>query len=172
MEGSAAENSAVTLLGRMALVALVVGMSVTAAATERVDLLLTFSGVLAWSVVPVLQVFTGAVLVRGTRGPRVRHLAQYFGTHWPWSLWLLALHALVLMVPGLRAYFYWLTLSAVVPIVATVRLLVAFGQEELHLTARDARRRVAQHQLLTLALAVLYVQFAVALWPRFLGFFV
>lgn len=157
------------LLSRMALVALVIGTSVTVAATERIEASLVISGMLCWSFVPVLQLLTGLVLLRGTRGKRGDRLERYFATHWPWSLWILALHAALLMVPPARGYVYWLAVTAVIPVIATVKLLLVYCSETLALPAPEARVRILQHQLLTLTLAILAFQLAVALWPRLLG---
>lgn len=153
----------------MVLVAAVVGVSVTVTATERVDLWLVLSGVLGWSFVPALQLATGLVLVRGSREPLGTSLAWYFAAHWPWSLTILTAHAALLMIPWFRGHAFWLAGLTLLPIVVTIRLLLALCKGPLRMDPRQARRRVAEHQLLTLLLIVLYVSIAIALWPRVVG---
>ena len=158
-------NSSVKLLGRMALVALVIGTSVTVSATERVTAGLVLAGILGWSFVPALQLLTGLLLVRGARPP-VRLLDRYFAMHWPWSLWILSAQATLLMVPIVRSAGWWVAITTVVPILWTVRLLFAFCRRELGLERLHAWRRVLVHQTATYLLVLAYVTFAVALWPR------
>ncbi len=87
----AGDNADLRVLGYMALVALVIGTSVSAAATERVTLSLVLTSALAWSFVPLLQLGTGLWLVRSAgAGRRVAALERYFETHRPWSLFILA----------------------------------------------------------------------------------
>ena len=152
----------------MVLIAAVIGTSVTVTATERVDAWLVLAGLLGWSFVPLLQLVTGLVLVRGSRVPLAGALEQYFATHWPWSLAILAAHAALLMIPWFRGHAFWLLGLAVPAAFLTIRLLRAFCGGTLRMPPRQARRRVAEHQLLTLLIMLLYVQLATALWPRIL----
>ena len=161
--------SAVAVLGHMVLIAGVVGVSVTVTATEHIDVWLVLSGVLGWSFVPLLQLGTGLVLVRGSREPLGRSLEQYFATHWPWSLTILGVHAALLLIPWFRGHAIWLAALTVFPIVITIRLLLAVCKGPLRLEPRLARRRVAEHQVLTLIVILLYVQVSTALWPRVVG---
>lgn len=162
------DNFAVRLAARMALVALVIGTAVTVAAAGRVTIPLVITGVLGWSFVPVLQLLTGLLLVRTTPGPRLRQLERYFATHWAWSIWILAFHAAVLVVPPAYAGV-WLATTAVAPILWTGMLLLEFCRRELMLDRRAAVRRVALHQSVTWLLVLVYVSVAVALWPRIVG---
>lgn len=158
----------VRLFGRMILVALVIGTSVTVSATERVTLSLVVAGAIGWSFVPVLQLLTGVMLVRGFD---VQLLDRYFAMGWPWSLWIVATHAALLLSSGGRGLGMWITLTATVPILWTIWLLLAFCREDLGLDLRQCRRRVAAHQAITYALVLAYVWLAVALWPRIVGQF-
>jgi len=153
----------------MALIALVIGTSFTVAATERVTLSLVLAGAIGWSFVPVMQLLTGLLLVRGSGRPRLDMLERYFGTHWPWSLWILSVHATLLIAPVARTFGLWLVLTAAVPVIWTVRLLVAFCRDDLGLDGRQGRRKVVLHQGATCLLFLVYVSFAVALWPRIIG---
>jgi hypothetical protein len=166
-----ADHPGVKVVGRMALVALVIGTSVTVSATERVTLPLVVAGTIGWSFVPLLQLLTGLVLIRGADRERTKSLDRYFTTHWPWSLWILAVHAVFLMTPAARSIGLGLAVTAAVPIIWTVKLLLGFCRSELGMDRGQSRRRVALHQALTYLLVVGYVSFAVALWPRIVGLF-
>lgn len=152
----------------MTLVALVIGASVTVSATERVTLSLVLGGAIGWSFVPVLQLLTGLLLVRKLD---LRLLDRYFATHWPWSIWIIAAHAMFLLSAGSRGWGIWVAVTATVPILWTIWLLFAFCREELGLDVRQRRRRVALHQAATCVLLVAYISVAVALWPRIVGLF-
>lgn len=151
----------------MVLVSLIIGTATTAAATGRVTLSLVVSGALGWSFVPVLQLLTGSILVRGPQGDRPRLLEHYFALHWPWSLWLLAYHGALLLLPT-RALGTWLALTAVVPIAVTARLLLRFTRSRVTADRRAAIRRVVLHQAITYGVFLAYAAAAVALWSRVL----
>lgn len=157
------------VLRQMVLIAAIIGTSVSVTATERVDIWLVLAGLLGWSFVPLLQLATGLVLVRGSQVPVAAALEHYFATHWPWSLAILAAHAALLMIPWIRGHAFWLVGLAVPAVFFTIRLLLVFCAGPLRMQPRQARRRVAEHQLLTLLIILLYVQLATALWPRILG---
>jgi hypothetical protein len=169
LDGFVVIISAVWILGRMLLVAAVVGVSVTVTATEHVDVWLVISGTAGWSFVPVLQLGTGLVLIRGARLPLTSALDRYFATGWPWSLWILTAHTALLLIPWLRGYSFGLLATVAIPIWLTFRLLVDVCQRDLGMPRRAAMRRVTEHQALTYTLIVLYVQISVALWPRIVG---
>lgn len=149
----------------MMLVSLVIGVSLAAASTERVEIRLILSTSLAWSFVPVLQLLTGLVLTRGTP-QRFAALDAYFGTHAPWSLWILGVHALFVVVGPARDAAEWVALTAVVPAAWTARALVVLCRTSLGLSPGHARRRVAVHQALSYGLVLLYLDFAVRLGAR------
>jgi hypothetical protein len=159
------------LVGRMAVVALVIGTSVTASATERVTVPLVLAGALGWAFVPVLQLATGLLLVRAAPGDRLALLDRYFSTGWPWLLWILAMHATFVGIPATRNLGLSLTATAAVPMLWTVRLLFAFCREDLGLDTAQTRWRVGAHQGTTYLLVLGYVWLAVALWPRIVGLF-
>lgn len=155
-----------SLIGRMSLVALVIGTGVTASATERVTLSLVLAGAVGWSFIPILQFMTGLLLVGRRRGDRLRLLDRLFATGWPWLLWILAAHAAYVAIPVTRRYGIWINVTTAVPMLWTARLLFVFCQRELGLDTTQARWRVAAHQCVTYTLVLAYVWVAVALWPR------
>lgn len=158
------------LLGQMALVALVIGTSVAAASTERITASLVLTSALAWAFVPALQLMTGLWLVRGAVVERrIRGLEAYFDTHLPWSLSILAVHAVLLVWPATRGSGLTLVALAVVPTALTVVALTRMCREVLGVSAAAARRMVLVHQLLTLLLALAYIGWASAYLPRLVG---
>ena len=163
-------TSGVRLLGYVALVSLVIGTATAAAATERVTLSLVMSGAAGWSFVPLLQLVTGALLVRNTGPGTMSRLERYCSLHWPWTSWILVYHGALLVLPS-RATGTWLTLTGVIPMVWTAWLLLGFCRGELSLDHRAAIRRVALHQGITYTVLFAYASVAVALWPRIVGVF-
>lgn len=156
----------------MALVALVIGAAVSAAATERVTLSLVLTSALAWAVVPIIQLGTGLWLVHtGIPGRRVAALECYFATHRPWSLFILGFHALLLGWAPARGYALFLIPLAAIPIVMTVRALTRLCREVLGMPAVQARRAVGIHQAMTYAVLVAYAAWAGAYLPRIVGLF-
>lgn len=154
----------------MALVALVIGTSVAAAATERVTISLVVTSTVAWAFVPVLQLLTGLWLVRAaTPGRRLDALERYFATHWAWSLWILAVHAMFLVWPASRGSVLLLLPTAIVPAALTVRALGRLCRDGFGMPPGAARRAVAGHQALTWLLVAAYVAWASAYVPRVVG---
>jgi hypothetical protein len=158
------------LFGQLLLVALVIGTSVSAAATERVTVRLVLTSTLAWAVVPVIQLLTGMWLVRAVvPSQRVRALETYFDTHWAWSLWILAVHALLLVWPASRGCALWLVPTGMVPAVFTIRALRSVCRTVVGMPAPAARRTVAVHQAATYAIVAIYASWASAYLPRLVG---
>jgi hypothetical protein len=166
-----ASRPVLSLLARMALIAIVIGTSVTVSATERVTASLVAAGAIGWAFVPILQLLTGLLLLRGFASDRVRLLNRYFATGWAWSLWILAAHAAYLTLPAARHFAWWITLTAVLPILGTLWLLLRFCRRDLGLDLWRSLWRVGGHQTATYTIAFAYVFVAVALWPRILGLF-
>lgn len=154
----------------MGLTALVIGTSVAVGATERVTIPLVLTTSLGWAFVPVIQLLTGLLLVRGAaRGRRIDALERYFDTHRPWSFWILGVHALSLLVPASRGVPFVLVPLAILPAVLTVRALVRVCREGLGMSATAARRAVALHQAVTYAIVLAYAAWASAYLPRVVG---
>ena len=155
----------------MALSALVIGTSVAAVSTERVTVSLVLTCALAWSFVPAIQLGTGLWLVRRERGERrMSALERYFETHRPWSLFILAVHGLLLAWPAARPLtLVILCIGAAIPITLTVFALTRLCREALGMSARSARRAVMVHQLMTLLVAAAYMAWASAYYPRLVG---
>jgi len=156
------------LVSGMALVALVIGTATSAAATGRISLGLLASGTVSWSVVPLAQLFTGVLLVRGSRLPLADALARYFETHRPWSLWLLTVAGLLLVSTNPGAWVEPLALTFVVPMALTFRRLNVLCRTQLGFDAAKARRRTILHQAVTISGLVVYGEYAGGLLPRFI----
>jgi len=158
------------VVGYMALVALVIGTSVSAAATERVTPGLVLTSAVAWSFVPVLQLATGLWLVRRAgAGRRVIALERYFETHRAWSVFILVFHALLIAWPPARGYALLLAPFAVIPITITVFALTRLCREVLGMTSNNAWRAVSIHQAITYLLVAAYAGWASAYLPRIVG---
>ena len=155
------------LIGHMALVALIIGTSVAAAATERLTLPLVLGSAMAWSFIPVIQALTGLWLVRGAApGQHVRALERYFETHRPWSLWILAAHAMFLWWPALREMALLVVPTGVLPAVLTIRALRMVCRDVIGMPPPAARRAVATHQAITYVIIAAYACWASAYLPR------
>jgi hypothetical protein len=152
----------------MALIALVVGITTSVAATGRTTLTLVASGAVCWSFVPVVQLFTGVLFVRGARIPRAQALERYFELHRPWSLWLLGCALFLLLLPSQGDWILPIAASGFVPLILTIRALVRTGQSHLGFTAAIARRRAIVHQLATWAVGLAYAEYAGRVLSRFL----
>lgn len=118
---------------------------------------------ITWCWVPLFQ-FLIARAVAGRRGD-----ALLASTNVPWSLWLVAASA----ATGTFGYamYGWMLLLALVPIVITPRLIHRFFVRTLNDRPRAAIRRTVAHQVLTWLVAALYLDRAVSLWPRIVGWF-
>ena len=157
---------------RPALVALIIGTGVAAAATEHVTPRLLASTTLCWSVVPVLQILIAAPLLLASPLWRFRvatRLDLWFASHGPWSLWLLLCAAIVAAAGKTPWLEIGLLASATVPALWTARLVAAFCREVMQMTEREARRRAVRHQLIVLAVILGYVFVAGQGGPRVVG---
>jgi hypothetical protein len=133
---------------------------------------LVLTSALGWAFVPVIQLLTGLVLVRGVApGRRVHALERYFDTHRAWSLWILCVHALLLLVPASRSVGLLFVPLAAVPAVLTMRALMGVCREVLGMPGAAARRAVALHQALTYSIVLAYAAWASAYLPRIVGIF-
>ena len=158
------------LVQQLALIALVIGTSVAAAATERVTVTLVLTSALAWSFVPLIQLLTGLWLVRGAAaGRRLEAIERYFDTHRPWSLWILAVHAMFLLWPQSRGFALFVLPSCLLPAALTARALTRLCREVLRTPPSVARREVMVHQSLTWLVIVSYATWASAYLPRLVG---
>jgi hypothetical protein len=158
---------------RPALAALLIGAGTAVSSTGHLTLGLLISGVICWSFVPILQVMTAAAIMR-PRGsqpiPLGRRLDLWFMGHAPWSVWIVAATCLLANAPGTWRVEWPLIATAIIPIVWTSIIAAAFCRVVLGDPPGVARARVALHQGITWTIAVIYVAYAVALWPRVVAF--
>lgn len=110
--------------------------------------------------VPVLHVLI-ARAVAGRRGDGL------LAMHAPWSLWLIAAS----MATGLAGYaaYFWMLLLALVPLAMTLRIVYLFCRRELGDAPRRALIRTLAHQAATWLVAAIYLDRAVGLVPRIVG---
>ena len=152
----------------MLLTAMVIGTATAVAGTGRVTLSLVASGTFVWAFVPVLQLLTGLLLVRGTPIGTMRGLEGYFARHHSWSLWLLTVAAAVLLLPHWTYSSLAILASSLVPAYIGARRLAAFCRDDLGFSAATSRRRLLLHQSLTYLFLLLYVDYATELAERVL----
>ena len=154
------------VIGYIGWTALILGTATAVMSTGRVTISLVLSGMLVWSFVPVFQVLTGMIFVRGSRTSRGVALARYFAPGWYWWIWYLLVAGIVLLVPNAESSLDYILCTFPIPAALTARSLVALRQELHGENAFKAVRHVALHQGVTyLALAV-YIGWSVALWAR------
>jgi hypothetical protein len=153
-----------------ALLAGLLGVVTSAAATGRVVAALVLSQTVCWSFVPVLQLMTGSILI-GSAGRRpvsfARAIELFFAAHGPWSLWLVAIGTLQTLTPNQNVVF----VTALAAAAWTAWLLLAFSSEVLGLPAGMARMRVLAHQAATLLLILGYMELGSRLSVRVIGAF-
>ena len=156
------------LASRMVLVAVILGTATSVASTGRITVMLLLSGAACWSVVPLIQLCTGVLLVRGSSRSIGRALERYFQTHAPWSLWLLGVAGMLVLLPNPVLWIVPLTATFVFPLALTVRKLYALCRGELGFSAAVARRRTLLHQAVTVGCLAAYGEYAGRLLVRFM----
>lgn len=154
----------------MALTALVLGTATVVASTGRITPALVISGSLVWSFVPVLQLLTGLVLVRGAAVSRGEALGRYFAAHTAWSLWMLAAAAFAVILSSPLSWLFPVLLTAAVPMLLTARRLVRLCRADFQFAPGLARRRVIVHQAMTVGVILAYGEYAGGLVRRALDF--
>ena len=165
LAASRAHASWIQALAGPLITAVVLGTTLSVAATHVASLRAVIGVALFWSFVPAVQLFSAWTICR--RPPRAnvtlpRAIELLFLAHLPYSLWLVGFAAGSFAVPPGPALVNGLLASAVVPVVWTPLLIAAFGRAVLGCTPREARRRTIAHQAITwgviLALAILAYQ--------------
>lgn len=137
-------------------------------ATRRVTFGLVVTTTASWSFALLLQACAASVLIASSRRRLVsmpRAFELLFLGHAPWSLWMLAVMALVIVWnPGTTLEL--ILASAVLPIGWTAVILSAFCQIVLGTTADGARLRTAVHQTCIIGIILSYVAWAAGGWMR------
>jgi hypothetical protein len=157
---------------RPVVTAIVIGTATSILATERVTLALVLTTTLCWSFVVMVQLLAGLILIARSRSPivgRASALDLLFMGHGPWSLWLLTVAAWAPWFPRPESMNLIVLGSAIVPWLWTVTILFSFCTTVMRASRREAIAGTLLHQFIVWTVAVLYVDFAVALWPRILG---
>ena len=148
-----------------ALLAVLLGIITSVAATGRVTASLVISQTLAWSFVPILQLLNAIAFVGFIRNRSIsvaRGVELLFAGHGPWSLWLIGVAAVLTVSPN----YVKLLATAIVPAAWTSWIIAGFAREVLGLSKARARLQALAHQLVTLLLILLYVEWATALSVR------
>ena len=162
-------------LRRPALVALILGTGSSFASTGHLTLGLLLSGFTCWSFVPLLQIATAAAMMRSRSTsssalPLGRRLDLWFMGHAPWSLWIFAAMFATGNAPTWARVEWPMIATALIPIVWTSVIAAAFCCVVLGDSRNAAIARIALHQAITWTIVLLYVGWAVALWPRIVAF--
>lgn len=152
------------LLRRPALAALVIGGAVALTSTGGATARVWITTTLCWSFVPGVQLIVAAALIAFLRPPELRltsALDLFFAGQGPWLLWTLVVAAAALVAFRLGAHsvprlFYVLAL-ALVPLVWTWVILLAFGREVLGLAAGRAFAWMLLYQAVIWGIAYLYL---------------
>ena len=163
--------SAAMALRRPLLVTIVMGVSVSIAATGRATPRLVAATTLTWSYIVLLQIAIALPLIaagaRRTVG-LARALDLFFAGHAPWSLLMLTLPA---WSPWIIGHGLWpIAVLAIAPVLLTLRIVSAFFAEVLAMDPADARRLTVLHQGLTWTAFVAILWTLSALTPRVLEF--
>jgi len=156
-------------LRRPLVAALILGASMTMAATRQAAPAILLSTIACWGSVIVLQIVIALAVIAGPARRTVgipRALDLFFASHVPWSLWMLFSVAWA-PLPGERSLLVVLV-AALAPIVLTPRMIAAFFREVLELDPRRAVLRTGVHQAITWTAFVLLYGSAIALVPRIL----
>ena len=171
---SLAENypplGAAGALRRPAFVVLVIACAIAIAATGRVTAPLVISLGFTWGWTVLWQVLVAAVITRSATVPLTfaQRIDLFFAGHAPWSLWLLLMAAWSRLLPQFTD-LYAILVTVIVPGAWTLVIVRGFCGGALGLPRREATVRAIAHQALIWGVAFVYVAWAVALWPRFVG---
>jgi hypothetical protein len=151
--------------------AVLLGVSITIAATGYVSPGLLLSTTCSWSWVMAVQLLFAVGMTR--RLPHdgsvtaARALELWFSGHVPWTLWVLMLAPLLRAVPETPAEL--LIVSALVPMGWTAAIAAAFGRVVLRQSEREAWLRAVLHQLVLLGVILSYVAWSAGGWFRLIG---
>ena len=154
-------------LRRPLLVAVVMGASVSIAATGRATPVLVMGTTVSWSYVVLLQLAIALVLIAPRAGRTVglaRAIDLFFAGHAPWSLFVLAAAA---WAPSPVGRPLWpLFVPAAAAVVLTPRIVAAFFGEVLGLSVPEARRMTILQQAITWTVIVGVFWVTSSLTPR------
>jgi hypothetical protein len=152
------------LVRRPALAALVIGGAVALTSTGGATARVLATTTICWSFVPGVQLVVAAALIALRRRPGLRltsALDLFFAGQGPWLLWTLVVAAAALVAFRLGAHsvprlLYVLAL-ALVPLVWTWAIIVAFCREVLKLDGRRAIAWTLLYEAVIWGIAYLYM---------------
>ena len=149
----------------------IAGIATGLSATGGVSWMLALSGIVCWSFIAAVQVFTATILI-GREGRAIgysRALEFFFLGHAAWSLWLIAAAGYVYTTSDATRREDLLVATAMIPLIWTAVVVFSYCRQVLRLGVRQAIRRTVIHQSLTVLAIVAYVAWAIQLWPRLLA---
>jgi hypothetical protein len=162
------------MLRRPALLALVFGTVAAMASASHVDVRLVASTTLYWSFVPAVQwLIAGALVASAPRRvlPVPAAIDAFFTTSLPWALWMIAFAGWSAAGPPVARSITLPLLAALIPLLWTPRLVFNYCRRILGDDRGAALRRTVAHQVASWLLFVVYYGWAVALWPRMVGWY-
>jgi len=157
------------VLRRPALVVLVIAVMSPIMAVQRVTLGLVATAALSWSFAVALQAVVGIGLIASAPSRRrsaVQALDLWFAGHLPYSLWIVAAFAVMVVAPfGLLGVLIG---TAIVPAIWTAVIASAFCRIVLGTTTSGARWRVAGHFVAIWMITASYIAWAAGGWSQLL----
>lgn len=147
---------------------LVIGSFAAIMATRRVTVGLVVTTAASWSFALFLQACAASALIASSHHRPVsarRAFELFFLAHAPWSLWMLAVMALV-VVWNPHTSFELILVSALLPLGWTAVIVTAFCRTVLGTTADGARLRMTVHQACIVGIILSYVAWAAGGWMR------
>jgi hypothetical protein len=124
---------------------------------------------IAWSFIVAIQLVVGVLVIGSVPSRRIglwHALDLWFAGHLPYSLWLLAVAALMANVPGSLELIIVL---AVAPSLWTAAIVAAFCRIVLGCSRGGARRRAAIHFVAVWAIGLEYVALSAGGWFQITG---
>jgi len=164
----------VRALRRPALLALLYGTVAAMASAGHVDVPLVVSTTLYWSFVPALQCLIAWALVASAPRralPVPAAIDAFFTTSLPWTLWMLAFAGWSTAGPPIARSLNLPLLATIIPLLWTPRLIFNFCRRILGDDGRTALQRTLVHQAASWLLFITYYGWAIALWPRVVGWY-
>ena len=167
-------DSLVSAIGRVLVVALVLGATMATTLTLVADAVVVLRASLTWSFAIVVQVLGATLLVASSPRRRVG-VVRAFDLLWaasgPWTLWLAAFTWWVATNARRGLELHGVIPTLVMPAAWTTYLIFVYCREVLDQTTARAIAQTSIHQAAMWAVGAGYFFWAVQGWPRLIGLF-
>ncbi len=151
------------------LASLVLGTSITLAATASVDIPLVVSASLSWGVAPIIQMIGATVLVLSVRERPVtviRGVDGMMAGHVPWSLWLLSMGACLALGASSDTFRQLAAVALIGVMFWRAFLVFCFLRYGLGCTRGASAWRTVLHQSAMWSVLLLFFAWAIGLPAR------